>query len=131
MNFLSWYITIAFHISPVKIFYCQDILFAWVIWWNYIEHIWLTFHWLTAVYPSIFSHSKFWKENVNSYGQEFHKYEQNEQLPFILTHWTQKESLNSDGQEFHQYQQYEQSPFILTHWTSNTQRHMTLFKSRT
>ena len=28
-----------------------------------------------------------------------------------------KESLNSDGQQFHQYQQNEQSPLILTHWT--------------
>ena len=28
-----------------------------------------------------------------------------------------KESLDSDGQQFHQYQQNEQSPITLTHWT--------------
>ena len=34
------------------------------------------------------------KENLNSDGQQFHKYQQHK-----------KESLNSDGQQFHQYQQ--------------------------
>jgi hypothetical protein len=28
-----------------------------------------------------------------------------------------KESLNSDGQHFHKYQQNEQSPLLLIHWT--------------
>jgi hypothetical protein len=28
-----------------------------------------------------------------------------------------KESLNSDGQQFHQYQQSGQPPLTLTHWT--------------
>ena len=34
------------------------------------------------------------KENLNSDGQQFHKYQQHK-----------KESINSDGQQFHQYQQ--------------------------
>ena len=31
-------------------------------------------------------------------------------------HLSWKESLNSDGQQFYQYQQNEQSPLISTHW---------------
>ena len=30
------------------------------------------------------------------------------------------ESLNRDGHQFHQYQQNEQSPLILSHWTQET-----------
>ena len=32
-------------------------------------------------------------------------------------HISPKESLNSDGQQFYQYQQNEHSPLTLTHWT--------------
>jgi hypothetical protein len=37
-----------------------------------------------------------------------------------------KETLNSDGQQFHQYQQNELSTLTFTHWTYNKQWHMTL-----
>ena len=43
------------------------------------------------------------KESLNSDGQLFHQYQQNEQSPL-------NESLNSDGQLFHQYQQNQQLP---------------------
>ena len=33
-----------------------------------------------------------------------------------------KKSLNSDGQQLQQYQQNEQSPLILTHWTCTRSR---------
>ena len=39
----------------------------------------------------------------------------------MLISW--KQSLNSGGQQFHQYQQNEKSPLILTHWTQNKERH--------
>jgi hypothetical protein len=43
---------------------------------------------------------------LNSDGQQFHQYQQNELQP----------PLNSDGHQFHQYQQNElQPPLILTH----------------
>jgi len=32
----------------------------------------------------------FWKEIIYSDGHQFHQYQQNEQSPLILTHWTQK-----------------------------------------
>ena len=35
-----------------------------------------------------------------------------------------KVNLNSDGQQFHQYQQNEQSPLIWTHWTQESPWHM-------
>ena len=37
-----------------------------------------------------------------------------------------QESLNTDGQQFHQYQQNEQSPLTLTHLTQKQGRHITL-----
>ena len=43
------------------------------------------------------------KESLNSDGQQFYQYQQNQQSP-------PKESLNSDGQQFYQYQQNQQSP---------------------
>ena len=42
------------------------------------------------------------KESLNSDGQQFYQYQQNQQPP--------KESLNSDGQQFYQYQQNQQPP---------------------
>jgi hypothetical protein len=36
-------------------------------------------------------------------------------------HLSSKESLNSNGQQFHQYQQNEQSPLILTELTDFTE----------
>ena len=39
----------------------------------------------------------------------------------MLISW--KQSLNSGGQQFPQYQQNENSPLILTHWTQNKKRH--------
>jgi hypothetical protein len=42
------------------------------------------------------------KESLNSDGQQFYQYQQNQQSP--------KESLNSDGQQFYQYQQNQQPP---------------------
>ena len=44
----------------------------------------------------------------------------------ILLIMTTKESLNSDGQQFHLYQQNEQSPLTSSHWTKLRLRHMTL-----
>jgi hypothetical protein len=29
-----------------------------------------------------------WKENLNSDGQQFHQYQQNEQPPLVLKYWT-------------------------------------------
>ena len=58
--------------------YFSYILWAVVYWWRKLE---------------------LWKESLNSNGQQFHQYQQDEQSP-----------LNSDGQQFHQYQQNEQSP---------------------
>jgi hypothetical protein len=37
-------------------------------------------------------------------------------------HLSHTESLNSDGQQFHQYQQNQQSPLILTRWTQQNRR---------
>jgi hypothetical protein len=37
-----------------------------------------------------------------------------------------KESLNSDGQQFHQYQQYEQLPLTSNHWTQKKPQYVTL-----
>jgi len=37
---------------------------------------------------------KLWKESLNSDGQQFHQYQQNEQSPLTLTHWTQKREHN-------------------------------------
>ena len=47
------------------------------------------------------------KESLNSDGQQFHQYQQNNNhLSSELTeHTIWKESLNSDDQQFHQYQQ--------------------------
>jgi len=42
-------------------------------------------------------------KRINSDGQQFHRYQQNEQSPLTLTHWTK----NEDGQQFNQYQQNE------------------------
>jgi hypothetical protein len=49
---------------------------------------------------------KLWKESVNSDGQQFRQYQQNELIV-----------LNSSGQQFHQYQQNKQLPLTSTHWT--------------
>ena len=38
-------------------------------------------------------------------------------MPITKTINNYEKSLNSDGHQFHQYQQNEQSPLILTHWT--------------
>jgi hypothetical protein len=39
----------------------------------------------------------------------------------------EKKILNSDGQQFHQYQQNEQLSLVITHWTQKKRsRHMTL-----
>jgi len=38
----------------------------------------------------------------------------------------EKKVLNSDGQQFHQYQQNEQSPITFTYWTIIWPRHMML-----
>ena len=43
-----------------------------------------------------------------------------------ITENYQKESLISDGHQFHQYQQNEQSPLSLAHWTQKRPWHMTL-----
>ena len=43
------------------------------------------------------------KESLNSDGQQFHQYHQNNNGPFNII--KTKESLNSDGQQFHQYHQ--------------------------
>ena len=49
-----------------------------------------------------------WKEYLNSDGQQFHQYQQNQQSPAILTdHLEHQEGLNSDGYQFHYYQQNE------------------------
>ena len=50
----------------------------------------------------------FWKESLNSDGQQFHQCQLNEQSP-----------ANSDGQQFHQYQHNEKSPLILTELTEH------------
>ena len=42
------------------------------------------------------------------------------------SNYTHKEHFNIDGRQFHQYQQSEQSPLTLTHWTQKRLRHMTL-----
>ena len=33
-----------------------------------------------------------WKDNLNSNCTQFHRYQQNEQSPLILTHWTQRKT---------------------------------------
>jgi hypothetical protein len=56
------------------------------------------------------------KESLNSDGQQFHQYEQNEQSAFILTEFTEhKNMFTNDGQEIHQYQQIKKPHLILTH----------------
>jgi hypothetical protein len=40
--------------------------------------------------PSRSEHIKLWKERLKIDGQQFHQYQENEQSPLILTHWTQK-----------------------------------------
>ena len=62
------------------------------------------------------------KESLNSDGQQFYQYQQNNHLSQrklkhnstnINTpnnHLSPKESLNSDGQQFYQYQQNQQPP---------------------
>ena len=71
------------------------------------------------------------KESLNSDGQQFHQYQQIDQLPLTWRNFKQwwstippisinylspKESLNSDGQQFHQYQQIDQLPLTWTPW---------------
>ena len=41
-------------------------------------------------------------------------------------HLSPEESLNSDGQQFHQYQQMEQLPFYTTYWAYKIPRLMML-----
>jgi hypothetical protein len=37
-----------------------------------------------------------WKKYINSDGQQFHQYQQNEHYPLTLTYWTQKKTTTYD-----------------------------------
>jgi hypothetical protein len=56
---------------------------------------------------------RFMKKGLNSDGQQFHQYQQNEQLPFICNHWTQEKTTTYVSVcvllsiiEYQQYSQY-------------------------
>jgi hypothetical protein len=66
--------------SSVQWTFSIPVLWLWIQFWGVKCHVRVTFkQWFLL-----------WKESLNSDGQQFQNYKQNEQSPLTLTHWLQQ-----------------------------------------